>query len=47
MAPLATFVLALLAMVPALVALWRGPPSGTQFLRALILCSFGSFMFGW
>lgn len=45
--PTATFILAATAAAPALCILWRGPKSGTQFLRALVLCSFGSFMFGW
>ena len=46
--PAATFVLAFLSMVPALVKLWFVKENkATAFLRAVILCSFGSYMFGW
>jgi len=45
--PLATFLLTLLAMLPALAKLWASPHSLTQFLRCLVLCAWSSFMFGW
>mgnify|MGYP001165642285 FL=1 len=45
--PVIPFVLTLSAQLPILWKLWfhRGNP--VQFLRALILCNFCSFMFGW
>ncbi len=47
-APSATFVLAFLSMVPALFKLWSTDgKSPEQFIRAIVLCSFGSYLFGW
>merc|ERR1719228_921102 len=45
--PLATAILSLLSMLPALTKLWLSPHSLTQFLRCLILCTWSSFLFGW
>ena len=47
--PSATFVLALLSMLPALWRLWSSEERwcGVRLVRAVTLCSFGSFMFGW
>ena len=46
--PVIPFVLTLLAQVPVLWKLWFDRGSNpVQFLRALILCNFCSFMFGW
>jgi len=45
--PLATAVITLISMVPALVKLWLSPHSVTQFLRCLVLCAWSSFLFGW
>ncbi|XP_045204959.2 probable dolichyl pyrophosphate Glc1Man9GlcNAc2 alpha-1,3-glucosyltransferase [Mercenaria mercenaria] len=45
--PLVTLVLSALSMMPALYLLWIRPKGVQSFLRALILCAFGSFMFGW
>lgn len=45
--PLATAVISMTAMLPALVKLWRAPHSFTQFLRCLTLCAWSSFLFGW
>jgi len=45
--PLATAVITLLSMLPALVKLWLSPHSVTQFLRCLVLCAWSSFLFGW
>lgn len=45
--PAVTFVVSFASMVPCLAKLWISPRNSAQFLRALILCSFGSFMFGW
>ncbi|EGF78167.1 hypothetical protein BATDEDRAFT_90829 [Batrachochytrium dendrobatidis JAM81] len=44
--PLHTVLLTLASQLPILVKLWFNPtPDG--FLNALILCGFGSYMFGW
>jgi len=45
--PLATAVITLMSMVPALVKLWLSPNSVTMFLRCLVLCAWSSFLFGW
>ena len=45
--PLMTFALAFMSMIPALAKLVRSGNDPVQFLRALILCSFGSYMLGW
>jgi len=45
--PLATAVITLLSMLPALVKLWFSPHSVTHFLRCLLLCAWSSFLFGW
>ncbi|WAQ99048.1 ALG8-like protein [Mya arenaria] len=45
--PLATLVLSGLSMMPSLLMLWARPRGPQSFVRALILCGFGSFMFGW
>lgn len=45
--PMATFVLSLLAMAPILLKIWRNGANPIRFLRAVILCNFASFMFGW
>ncbi|KAI9023225.1 glycosyl transferase [Hyaloraphidium curvatum] len=38
--------LTLLAQIPSLVVLWR-KPTRDQFINALILCAYSSFLFGW
>ena len=45
--PLATAVITLISMVPALVKLWLSPHSVTMFLRCLVLCAWSSYLFGW
>ncbi|XP_037071401.1 probable dolichyl pyrophosphate Glc1Man9GlcNAc2 alpha-1,3-glucosyltransferase [Pollicipes pollicipes] len=45
--PTATFLLSGAAMLPALVACWRRPADTAAFLRALVQCALGSFLFGW
>ena len=32
---------------PCIVNLWNNPHNPWQFVRAVILCGFGSYMFGW
>ncbi|TRY63455.1 hypothetical protein TCAL_00872 [Tigriopus californicus] len=46
-APLTTFLLSLISMVPSLVHLWRHPRNVLSFLKAVVLCNFGAFLFGW
>ncbi|XP_072040755.1 dolichyl pyrophosphate Glc1Man9GlcNAc2 alpha-1,3-glucosyltransferase-like isoform X2 [Amphiura filiformis] len=45
--PIATFVLTGLSILPAVIHLWRYPSGPRGFLRCLVLCAFGSFIFGW
>jgi len=45
--PLATVIITLVSMVPALVKLWLSPHSVTMFIRCLVLCAWSSFLFGW
>lgn len=45
--PPVAMILTGLSMLPCLVMLWRSPNSPWQFVRALVLCGFSSFMFGW
>ncbi|KAL9973940.1 hypothetical protein ACROYT_G020462 [Oculina patagonica] len=45
--PIVTMILTLLSVLPALLHVWFRPSGITGFLRCLILCAFGSFLFGW
>ncbi|XP_004632655.1 probable dolichyl pyrophosphate Glc1Man9GlcNAc2 alpha-1,3-glucosyltransferase [Octodon degus] len=45
--PLATLVCTLVAILPSVCCLWLKPQGPRGFLRCLILCALGSFMFGW
>ena len=45
--PLATLISTLLTMLPCLINLWLKPRDSKRFLKALVLCAYGSFMFGW
>ncbi|XP_034034246.1 probable dolichyl pyrophosphate Glc1Man9GlcNAc2 alpha-1,3-glucosyltransferase [Thalassophryne amazonica] len=45
--PSVTLVCTLLSILPALVSLWRRPRGARGFLRCLLLCALGSFIFGW
>ncbi|KAH3843091.1 probable dolichyl pyrophosphate Glc1Man9GlcNAc2 alpha-1,3-glucosyltransferase [Dreissena polymorpha] len=45
--PLVTLVLTAFSILPCLYLLWSGPKGPQSFVRALVLCGFGSFMFGW
>ncbi|CAB3998466.1 probable dolichyl pyrophosphate Glc1Man9 c2 alpha-1,3-glucosyltransferase isoform X2 [Paramuricea clavata] len=45
--PLATLISTLLAMLPCLIYLWLKPCDSRRFLKGLVLCAYGSFMFGW
>jgi len=45
--PLATMVLTVVMMLPALVKLWLSPNNIQQFIKCLCLCGWTSFLFGW
>lgn len=45
--PAFTFLLTLLFQLPALWKIWQHPSDGWTFLRGLVMCAFGSFLFGW
>lgn len=45
--PVVTMILTLLSVMPALWHVWFRPSGITGFLRCLVLCAFGSFLFGW
>lgn len=45
--PLATLICTLLSITPALLHLWFWPRGPRQFVRCIVLCALGSFMFGW
>jgi len=45
--PAVTFAVTAAFLVPVFVRLWQSPKQPMQFVRALILCSFTSYMFGW
>ncbi|TSQ12706.1 putative dolichyl pyrophosphate Glc1Man9GlcNAc2 alpha-1,3-glucosyltransferase [Bagarius yarrelli] len=45
--PLVTLVCTLLSILPVLFRTWRRPNGARGFLRCLVVCALGSFMFGW
>lgn len=45
--PRITLFCTVLSILPCLIKLWRCPGNPLHFMRALILCAFGAFMFGW
>uniref|UniRef100_A0A3P8TX02 Alpha-1,3-glucosyltransferase n=1 Tax=Amphiprion percula TaxID=161767 RepID=A0A3P8TX02_AMPPE len=45
--PSATLVCTLLSILPAVASIWLRPCGARGFLRCLLLCALGSFMFGW
>ncbi|XP_013883566.1 dolichyl pyrophosphate Glc1Man9GlcNAc2 alpha-1,3-glucosyltransferase [Austrofundulus limnaeus] len=45
--PSVTLVCTLLSILPAAASIWWRPRGGRGFLRCLLLCALGSFMFGW
>ncbi|XP_071121179.1 dolichyl pyrophosphate Glc1Man9GlcNAc2 alpha-1,3-glucosyltransferase-like [Mytilus edulis] len=45
--PLVTLILTGLSILPAVLHLWIYPKGPKSFLRCLILCGFGSYMFAW
>ncbi|KAF3705491.1 putative dolichyl pyrophosphate Glc1Man9GlcNAc2 alpha-1,3-glucosyltransferase [Channa argus] len=45
--PPITFLCTLLSILPAVASIWLRPQGARGFLRCLVLCALGSFMFGW
>ncbi|KAM3869037.1 dolichyl pyrophosphate Glc1Man9GlcNAc2 alpha-1,3-glucosyltransferase [Diretmus argenteus] len=45
--PSVTLVCTLISILPAVFRLWWRPCGARGFLRCLVLCALGSFMFGW
>ncbi|KAM8741757.1 dolichyl pyrophosphate Glc1Man9GlcNAc2 alpha-1,3-glucosyltransferase [Acanthopagrus schlegelii] len=45
--PSITLVCTLLSILPAVASIWWRPRGARGFLRCLLLCALGSFMFGW
>uniref|UniRef100_A0A3Q2XBW2 Alpha-1,3-glucosyltransferase n=1 Tax=Haplochromis burtoni TaxID=8153 RepID=A0A3Q2XBW2_HAPBU len=45
--PAVTLVCTLLSILPAAASIWLRPRGARGFLRCLLLCALGSFMFGW
>lgn len=45
--PIATMILSAVSVMPSLMTLWQHPKRPQEFLRSLILCTFGFFLFGW
>ncbi|XP_029303989.1 dolichyl pyrophosphate Glc1Man9GlcNAc2 alpha-1,3-glucosyltransferase [Cottoperca gobio] len=45
--PSLTVTCTLLSILPALASIWRRPRGARGFLRCLLLCALGSFLFGW
>uniref|UniRef100_A0A673B1V4 Alpha-1,3-glucosyltransferase n=1 Tax=Sphaeramia orbicularis TaxID=375764 RepID=A0A673B1V4_9TELE len=45
--PSVTLVCTLLSILPAVASIWWRPRGAQGFLRCLLLCALGSFMFGW
>ncbi|XP_074529008.1 dolichyl pyrophosphate Glc1Man9GlcNAc2 alpha-1,3-glucosyltransferase [Halichoeres trimaculatus] len=45
--PTITLVCTLISILPAVASIWRRPRGARGFLRCLVLCALGSFMFGW
>lgn len=46
-APAVTFAMTVAFMLPVLYKLWKKPGNPAGFLKAMVLCFFVSFMFGW
>ncbi|XP_072231236.1 dolichyl pyrophosphate Glc1Man9GlcNAc2 alpha-1,3-glucosyltransferase isoform X3 [Leuresthes tenuis] len=45
--PSITLICTLLSILPAVASIWWRPRGARGFLRCLLLCALGSFMFGW
>ncbi|XP_074649792.1 dolichyl pyrophosphate Glc1Man9GlcNAc2 alpha-1,3-glucosyltransferase-like [Tubulanus polymorphus] len=45
--PVLTLILTVSFIIFPLVHLWKNPTGPRSFLRCLVLCAFGSFLFGW
>ncbi|KAM3934774.1 dolichyl pyrophosphate Glc1Man9GlcNAc2 alpha-1,3-glucosyltransferase isoform 2-T3 [Leptodactylus fuscus] len=45
--PMVTLIFTVISILPSVLCLWFRPQGPHGFLRCLILCALGSFMFGW
>ncbi|XP_036800286.1 probable dolichyl pyrophosphate Glc1Man9GlcNAc2 alpha-1,3-glucosyltransferase isoform X2 [Oncorhynchus mykiss] len=45
--PSITLICTLLSIMPAVLSIWCRPRGARGFLRCLVVCALGSFMFGW
>lgn len=45
--PIHTLILTIVSILPAVWHVWKHPRSSRAFIQCVILCAFGSFMFGW
>ncbi|XP_036380505.1 probable dolichyl pyrophosphate Glc1Man9GlcNAc2 alpha-1,3-glucosyltransferase [Megalops cyprinoides] len=45
--PFVTLVCTLMSLLPALFSIWCRPSGARGFLRCIVICALGSFMFGW
>uniref|UniRef100_W5KCM7 Alpha-1,3-glucosyltransferase n=1 Tax=Astyanax mexicanus TaxID=7994 RepID=W5KCM7_ASTMX len=45
--PLITLICTLLSILPAVFSIWRRPNGARGFLRCMVICALGSFLFGW
>lgn len=45
--PVATVLLMIIFMVPALTKLWLNKSNPKNFIRCVIICALTSFLFGW
>ncbi|KAJ8405885.1 hypothetical protein AAFF_G00313220 [Aldrovandia affinis] len=45
--PLVTLICTLISVLPAVFSLWLRPSGVRGFLRCVVICALGSFMFGW
>ncbi|KAK7072358.1 glycosyl transferase [Halocaridina rubra] len=45
--PFMTLFATILSIIPSMYFVWRNPNNPWNFVRGLVLCAFGSYMFGW
>ncbi|KAK3104024.1 hypothetical protein FSP39_023751, partial [Pinctada imbricata] len=45
--PIVTLIATVTSIMPAMLQIWLYPRGPQSFVRGIVLCAFGSFMFGW